>query len=117
MNKNIEVINEKLWAVNFSLIQYIKEISYTPDPYYEAYKEFGRMLDDKAVVLLNKDHAGYQLTKQFLLKAMRYSNSKLKRKIKQLSGIKYKTPIELLSNATYMVELERREKMKLLKGR
>lgn len=112
MNKNIEVINDKLWALNFSLIPYIKEISYTPDSYFDEYKEFGRMLDDKGVILLNKDHAGYALTKKSLLKAMRYSNSKLKRLIKRLSDIKDKTPLQLLNNAAYMVELERREKAK-----
>ena len=117
MNKNIEVINCKLWAVNFSLIPYIEEVSYTPDPNYKPYTEIGRMLDNQGVILLNKDHAGYQLSKKFLLEAMGYSNIRLKRIAKRQQIKKSKNPIDLLAHATYRVELERREKSKLLKGR
>lgn len=31
-NPNIEVINKNLWAVRFSLIPFIPQISYKPDP-------------------------------------------------------------------------------------
>ena len=58
MNKNIEIINKKLWAVRFSWLDFIPEISIKPDPTAPIEEEPGRITND-GLMILNKDHQGY----------------------------------------------------------
>ncbi len=109
MNQNIEVINSKLWAVRFSLLQYIREIEYKPDPQFKTSdEEFGR-ISKEGILILNKDHKAFSLIKEFLPNLMKRSmayligQSKGKIKGNQLRDYVYKI--------TVMLEIQRRKQL------
>ena len=62
-NPNIEVINKNLWAVRFSLIPFIPQISYKPDPEVPANQVPGQFGPD-GIMVLNKDFKHYELVKK-----------------------------------------------------
>ncbi|MEI8200544.1 MAG: hypothetical protein WCG21_10810 [Eubacteriales bacterium] len=107
MNKNIEVINDHLWAVKFLYIPYIEEINYQPDPCTSAYDEFGRVTNE-GLLILNKDFKGYNTIKAMFIKMMNKSDVQLKFEKEQ--SIEKKTNYQIIYAAALLCELERRTK-------
>lgn len=54
-NPNIEIINKNLWAVRFSLIPFIPQISYEPDPDVPVDQVPGQLAPG-GLMILNKDY-------------------------------------------------------------
>lgn len=115
MNHNIEIINDKLYAVKFTLIPFIKEINYTPEPNTKAFTEPLR-ISDKGIIILNKDHKVYKILKALILKVMKYKDKKLERKLKPMSGMKSNNVMRLCYAIALQAELERRQKEKGERG-
>jgi hypothetical protein len=111
MNKNIEVINKKLLAVRFTLLQYISDIDYKPDDEVVAHEEFGRVTND-GVLLLNKDYPGFRILKEWIPKLMKKKDKQLTREIKAGQLINNKTDWQIAYNAMLQIEIERRLKEK-----
>lgn len=109
VNKNIEIINPSLYALRFSLIPFIKEIEYKPYDEIPAYQEPMRLDRSNGILLLNKDHAGYELVKDAALKAMsKRKNGQLERELLILKHKKNKDKYMIFYETALMVELERR---------
>lgn len=108
-NNNIEVINKHLWAVKFSLLPFIQEIDYKPDPEVPAYEEFGRVTND-GLLILNKDYPGFRILKDLLPKLMKKKDKQLNSEVKKLLDLKNKTDWQNAYAAMLQVEMERRVK-------
>ena len=102
MNQNIEVINENLWSVRFSLIPFIEEINYNED--ITKHNHF--FLANNGIVVLNQDNKLYPHLKDIFLKSINKSNLMLKSKLKKLKSKKKLDPIELITSAAIKVILE-----------
>ncbi|WP_096230491.1 hypothetical protein [Thermoanaerobacterium sp. RBIITD] len=79
MNKNIEIINENLWAVNFHHLRYIKDLPYTcndPDSLDKV-----ASLTDNGIIVLNKSHEIYPTLKQLFPRLMQNTDKELLMKI------------------------------------
>ncbi|WP_310605081.1 hypothetical protein [Anaerosporobacter sp.] len=76
MNKNIEVINEHLWAVNRAYVKagYIKEL--TPIMGSDGINEYASLTDD-GIMILNKQSELYPTLKLFIPKIMAYTDEVL----------------------------------------
>ena len=105
MNKNIEVINDHLWAVKFSYIPYIEEIVYKPDPCKPAYTEYA-MVTTEGLVILNKDRRGYNSLKAIFMNVMKKSDRQLKFEIEHT--VEKKTDYQVTCAAARLFEIERR---------
>jgi len=105
LNKNIEVINDHLWAVKFLYIPYIEEIDYQPDPCISAYDEFGRVTNE-GLLILNKDCKGYNTIKAIFITVMKKSDAQLKFEIEQV--VEKKTSYQIVYAAALLCEVERR---------
>lgn len=109
LNRNIEVINPNLYALKFSHIPYIKEIDYKPYEDIPAYHEPMRIDRANGIILINKDHAGYELVKNALVRAMsKPKNGQLERELLMLKKQKNKDKYMIFYESALMVELERR---------
>lgn len=62
-NPNIEIISKNLWAVRFSLIPFIPQISYTPDPEVAIEQVPGQFGPD-GIMILNKDFKHFELVRK-----------------------------------------------------
>ncbi|MED3553997.1 hypothetical protein [Cytobacillus praedii] len=111
MNKNIEVINDNLWAVKFSLIPYIPGIDYKPDTTIPAFMEPCRLAED-GLLLLNKEHQNYSLLKDSFQKLAKKNYTWLKKEVKRGSRIRSKNEVQTFYYNMIHIELERREKLK-----
>ena len=78
MNKNIEVINNNLWAVRFSYVPQITELEYTRElndlEAAAAYTDDGKLI-------LNKQHEIYSTLKAMVLQIMPNSDQELAAKV------------------------------------
>lgn len=76
MNRNIEVINEHLWAVNREYVKagYIKEL--TPIIGSDDINEYASLTDD-GIMILNKRSELYPTLKLFIPKIMAYTDEVL----------------------------------------
>lgn len=76
MNKNIEVINENLWAVNQQYVKqgYIKELTTLPGAAPETQDA---SLTDDGIIVLNKCSPVYGVLKKFVPRIMAYSDEQL----------------------------------------
>lgn len=108
MNGNIEVINKNLWAVKFSLIPFIQEIHYEPADKSKPYSELALYTDD-GVVILNKEHQVYMMSRPILDKAMRMPFFKVQKCLKKLEKIQNRNPMENMMCAIYRFEITRRK--------
>ncbi len=112
MNKNIEVINEKLWAVRFSYLDYIQEISIKPDPSIPLHEELGRIAPG-GLMILNKDHPGFEILKGMFPKLMKKNQKQLDKELMNSLLFKTKTDYEALYYSMLRVEKERRIKERM----
>jgi hypothetical protein len=78
MNKNIEVINNSLWAVRFSYVPQIAELGYTGD--LNGLEAAAAFTDDGKLVL-NKQHEIYPTLKAMMLRIMPNSDQELAAKV------------------------------------
>lgn len=111
-NPNIEIINKNLWAVRFSLIPMIPQISYKPDPEDKLETLPGQLSPD-GIMLLNKDHRLYERIRKTTLIAMGLNDRVLKKEIAEFSKIPAKNPGHVIYLYCLRAEVERR---KLKKG-
>ena len=108
LNSNIEVINDSLYALKFSFIPYISEVKYKADKEFPAYQEPARLDKENGIILLNKDHAGYELIKDAFIRAMKKNGNNLERDLLILKTKKDKTQIQVFYQCALECELERR---------
>ncbi|NBJ16632.1 MAG: hypothetical protein FNP40_13940 [Dehalobacter sp. 4CP] len=113
MNKNIEVINNRLWAVKFSFLQFISEIDYKPDSKM-VYEEPAHIVND-GILLLNKDCPGFEILKDYFPRIMIKKDKQLKKELTNAKHIKNKTHWDNLYHGMIQVEAERREKERKVK--
>ncbi|WP_160685562.1 hypothetical protein [Clostridium sp. C2-6-12] len=99
MNQNIEVVNEYLWSVRFSLIPFIAEIDYCED----LTEENSFFVSSNGIIVLNQEAKLYVNIKDAILKLFNKSNLMLKSKLKKLNSKKKLEPMELLMHAAIHV--------------
>lgn len=109
MNPNIEVINNKLWAVKYTYLPYIQEIDIVPDKNISLYEEPGRIAPG-GLMILNKDHPGFKILKDLFPRLMLKSQRQLKLEMQNHKALKNKTDYQNLYFAMLQVEKERRLK-------
>lgn len=117
INKNIEVINNNLYALRFGLIPFIKEIEYTPYEEIPQYEEPIRIDKANGVIILNKDHKGYELIKDAMIMAMNKKNIQLEKNLLTLKRLKNKDNLQIILESAYTIELERRMYVEMGKGK
>lgn len=104
-NSNIQIIANKLWAVRFSLIPWIPQLSVT------GVKDLPSMpfaLDDSGVVLLNLEHKGYSMIRKELKKIMPMNRRKIDKEIQKISRFPNPRPEQLFRLLCLRVELARK---------
>lgn len=116
MNPHIEVLTKKLYAVKFSYLPWISDIDIAIDPSIPVTEEPGRITSD-GIMVLNKDHPGYLVLKNGFLVLQKKKLKGLKQMMQQTEKVINKTPKQNLYHFMLQVELERRAKESLLKGR
>lgn len=109
MNPNIEVINDKLWAVPFRYIPYIEDIHIEPDPSIPLEQEPARIAPG-GLLILNKDYPGHGILRGIFVELVKMKPSKFHKALKRLSSIKTKTLYQTLYYSALQVEQERRGK-------
>lgn len=112
MNKNIEVINERLWAVRFSLLQYIKEIEYEPDPEMPLEEEPLR-ISKEGILILNKDYKVYSLLREFFPKLMKRPRSELFKELERSALNKMESLRNCIYHIAITLEIQRRNELKI----
>ena len=71
MNKNIEVINENLWGVNFQHLHLIQELEYSG-----SVDEAASITND-GIIVVNAGHESYITLKYFFLRMMKKTDQEL----------------------------------------
>ncbi len=113
-NPNIEILNEKLWAVRFSMIPLIPQLSFAhkegtePLPMAELLRlpcQFG----PDGIMVLNKDFQWYDTVRKTMIAVMKMSAWKLK---KELGRGKADTPAKIIYQYCLQAEIERRKQRK-----
>lgn len=87
MNKNIEVINENLWAVNQQYVKlgYIKELSTLPGMSPET-KPIS--LTEQGILVLNTVDPVYDITRKLLIRIMQHSDEQLQDAYEKMQKVK-----------------------------
>ena len=85
-NPNIEIINKNLWAVRFSLIPLIPQISWKPDPKIFADK-LPWLISPSGITILNKDFSLYLRCKQCYQTIMKLKPKQIKKELAEFSMI------------------------------
>lgn len=107
-NPHIEIINESLWAVRYSLIPLIPQIDYKPDPTIPL-DHLPSEVFPNGVLLLNKDFKWYEILQKNSVIAMKLTTKKIKKELAPKRRIPAKTPAVAVYQYCLMVELERRK--------
>lgn len=110
-NPNIEVINENLWAVRYSLIPLIPQIDYKPDPAIPL-EHLPSQLAHNGVLLLNKDFKWYEILQKNSVIAMKLTTKQIKKEITKKGRLPAKTPAAAVYQYCLKAELERRKTKK-----
>lgn len=85
-NPNIEVINENLWAVRYSLIPLIPQIDYKPDPAIPL-EHLPSQISPNGILLLNKDFKWYEILQKNAVIAMKLTTKQIKKEaVKKREG-------------------------------
>ena len=112
LNKNIEVISKCLWAVRFSLLQYIKEIDYEPDPEIPIEEEPLR-ISKEGILILNKDYKAYSLLREFFPKLMKRPRSELFKELERTASSKMESMKNCVYHIAITLEIQRRKELKI----
>ena len=107
-NPHIEVINKNLWAVRFSLIPLIPQISYKPDPEIPLENLPGQLSPD-GIMVLNKDFKFYEKMRQISLTVMKMKNQVILKEIVDMGKVPANTLVHVLYQYGLKAELERRK--------
>ena len=107
-NPHIEIINENLWAVRYSLIPLIPQIDYKPDPTIPL-NHLPSEIFPNGVLLLNKDFKWYEILRKNSVIAMKLTTKQIKMELVKKGRISSKTPAAVVYQYCLMVELERRK--------
>lgn len=108
-NPNIEIINENLWAVRFSLMPLIPQISgYTPDPEIPL-EHLAASLSHSGILLLNKDFKWFEILQKNSIIAMKLTTKQIKKEISKKGRVPAKTPAAAIYQYCLKAELERRK--------
>lgn len=114
-NSNIEIINKNLWAVRFSLIPYIPQLSIT----HKEGTEAAPSMDDLELTftpdgktVLNKDHKYYTYFRQAAISAMKLKPRQIRKELADLAKQPVNKPMPIIYRYCLMAELERRKIMK-----
>lgn len=108
MNENIEVISPYLWAVDFNLLPFIKEIYYEGKLNASIEDDFGFITKQK-IFVLNKINKFYPKLKELLPKMMNKPKAILKMEYHKLSHKNRRTVDEEIYHIMIRVELRRRK--------
>lgn len=116
-NPNIEIINANLWAVRFSLIPLIPQISIAHKngtktlPMEELMKlpcQFG----PEGIMVLNKDFRWYAAVRQIMMAVMKMPPWKIRKEISRSGRERVDTPQKIIYQYCLQAEAERREQRK-----
>ncbi len=107
-NPNIEIINENMWAVRYSMIPLIPQLSYKPDPEVPV-EHLPSHLFPNGVLLLNKDFKWYEILKKYSIFVMKLTTGKIKKEITKKGRVPAKTPADVIYQYCLKAELERRK--------
>lgn len=107
-NPNIEIINKNLWAVRFSLIPFIPQISYKPDPNVPVDRVPGEMAPG-GLMILNKDYRQYERVKRATISAMNLKTRQINKELDDLARDPVNSPMQVIWRYCLLAELERRK--------
>ena len=107
-NPNIEIINKKLWAVRFSLIPLIPQITFTINPAKDLERIPGELCQN-GLMLLNKDYKYYDLVKRDSISVMRLREKQIRRELHTLSKSGLGNMSQAIWNYCLLAEVERRK--------
>lgn len=110
-NPNVTILNEHLWAVRFSLIRYVPQISYKPDPNIPLEQVPGELSPD-GIMILNKDYAHYDKVRRATESAMTLNPRQIRKELADLAKQPVNKPMPIIYRYCLMAELERRKIMK-----
>ncbi|MBM7562725.1 hypothetical protein [Fusibacter tunisiensis] len=112
MNRNIDVLGKELLAVRFNLIPLMPEIELGGSVLDEI-NEFARLTKD-GVIVLNKDHPGYEIAKRRMMKIVKMKDYEISFSINYLNEKKSDEPMRELYRTMLIFERDRRS---IKKGR
>lgn len=107
-NLNIEIINKNLWAVRFSLIPFIPQISYEPDPDVPVDRVPGQLAPG-GLMILNKDYRQYERVKRASVSAMNLKTRQINKELDDLARDPVNSPMQVIWRYCLLAELERRK--------
>ncbi|WP_050618735.1 hypothetical protein [Intestinimonas massiliensis (ex Afouda et al. 2020)] len=110
-NPNIDIINKNLWAVRFSLIPFIPQISYNPDPSIPLEQVPGQFGPD-GIMILNKDFKHYELVKKATEAVMKLKSRQINKELDSLHHSPANQPLQVIYRYCLLAELERRKVVK-----
>lgn len=107
MNTNIEIINPHLWAVRFSWLPWISDITIERNPDIPPDRELARTTKE-GILILNADFQHYEQAKAGFLKMQKTSLQDLNESWEALHSVPNKTAIQTLVQAMLVLEIDRR---------
>ena len=110
-NSHIEVLNKNLWAVRFSLIPFIPQISYKPDPSVPLEQVPGQFGPD-GIKVLNKDFKHFELVKKATEAVMKLKPRQIEKELDSLRRSPQNQPLQVIYRYCLLAELERRKVVK-----
>lgn len=110
-NPNIEIINKNLWAVRFSLIPMIPQISIThkEGTSTEELNELELTFTPDGIMVLNKDHKFYDLFRKCAVSAMKLKLRQIRKELDALAKAPNYQPLPVIYRYCLMAEMERRK--------
>ena len=110
-NPNIEIINKDLWAVRFSLIPMIPQISVTHKEGTTAndLNELELTFTPDGIMILNKDHKFYDLFRKCAVSAMKLKPRQIRKELDDLAKTHSYQPLPVIYRYCLMAELVRRK--------
>lgn len=110
-NPHIEVLNKNLWAVRFSLLPYIPQIRYKPDPEVPVEQVPGQFGPD-GIMVLNKDFKHFELVKKATEAVMKLKPRQIEKELDSLRRSPPNQPLQVIYRYCLLAELERRKVVK-----
>lgn len=107
MNKNIDVINENLWAVNQWYVKqgYIKDLTILPGKVPELHDA---SLTNDGILILNKSSPSYEILKKILLRIMGHTTEQLQNAYKKMQQMEKPDAYEKMYLCLLEWEIKRR---------
>lgn len=109
-NPNITILNKHLWAVRFSLIPMIPQISWNPGDLDIDKMAFN--IAPGGLMLLNKDFSRYPLVKTAFLAVMKLKPRQIQKELIAFPADKLSSTKAVVYRACLLAEQERRKEIK-----